>query len=272
MDYLILTGSLLNFFLNTGYDKLKPFGFPIHGAIDGYSRKILWLEVSRSNNNPKVIAQFYLDCVKTHSGCPILLRTDCGTENGIMAAMQCYLRQDGNDEFSGEKAHRYGTSPSNQRIECWWSFLRRSRSSWWINHFKEMSANGLLDVGNPLHTECLWFCYESVLQEDLDKVKHHWNSHRIRPSRNGTVPGIPDVLYFLPENFGCCDCKVMISGEKLDELNINVQSDDVNEIEDECHLYQEYFHYVMENENLQFPTSAVEAHNLFVQLITIATN
>ena len=24
-----------------GYDKIKPFGFPIHGCIDGYSRKIL---------------------------------------------------------------------------------------------------------------------------------------------------------------------------------------------------------------------------------------
>ncbi|EDO31486.1 predicted protein [Nematostella vectensis] len=27
-----------------GYDKLKPFGFCIHGAIDGYSRRILWLK------------------------------------------------------------------------------------------------------------------------------------------------------------------------------------------------------------------------------------
>ena len=26
-----------------GYDQLKPFGFPIHGCIDGFSRKILWL-------------------------------------------------------------------------------------------------------------------------------------------------------------------------------------------------------------------------------------
>ena len=26
-----------------GYDKLKPYGFPVHGCIDGYSRKILWL-------------------------------------------------------------------------------------------------------------------------------------------------------------------------------------------------------------------------------------
>lgn len=27
-----------------GYDKLKPFGFCIHGCIDGYSRRLMWLE------------------------------------------------------------------------------------------------------------------------------------------------------------------------------------------------------------------------------------
>ena len=46
-----------------GYDKLKPFGFCIHGAIDGYSRRIMWLEVGPSNNDPSVIAQYYIDCV-----------------------------------------------------------------------------------------------------------------------------------------------------------------------------------------------------------------
>ena len=30
-----------------GYDKLKPF---IHGAIDGYSRRTVWLKLSSSNN------------------------------------------------------------------------------------------------------------------------------------------------------------------------------------------------------------------------------
>ena len=31
-----------------GYDKLKPLGFPIHGCIDGYSRKIMWLKTVHS--------------------------------------------------------------------------------------------------------------------------------------------------------------------------------------------------------------------------------
>ena len=31
-----------------GYDKLKPYGFPIHGCIDGFSRRIMWLEIVRT--------------------------------------------------------------------------------------------------------------------------------------------------------------------------------------------------------------------------------
>ena len=46
-----------------GYDKIKPYGFAIHGAIDGYSRKILWFEVLASNNNPKMIGTLYLNYV-----------------------------------------------------------------------------------------------------------------------------------------------------------------------------------------------------------------
>ena len=53
-----------------GYDKLKPFGFGIHGAIDGYSRRIMWLEVGPSNNDPSVIAQYYIDCGRQIGGAP----------------------------------------------------------------------------------------------------------------------------------------------------------------------------------------------------------
>ena len=54
-----------------GHDNLKPFGSVIHGAIDGYSRKVLWLKVLRSNNSPSVIGGIYLDCVKEMEGCPL---------------------------------------------------------------------------------------------------------------------------------------------------------------------------------------------------------
>ena len=63
-----------------GYDKLKPFGFAIHGAIDGYSRKIIWIEVGPSNNNPMVVTSYYLDAVLQAKCVPCTMRCDLGTE------------------------------------------------------------------------------------------------------------------------------------------------------------------------------------------------
>ncbi|TWW62510.1 hypothetical protein D4764_04G0011570 [Takifugu flavidus] len=55
------------------------------------------------------------------------LRTDCGTENGIMAAIQCTLRHHHRDHYSGASSHMYGSSTNNQRIESWWSIFRKGR-------------------------------------------------------------------------------------------------------------------------------------------------
>ena len=96
-----------------GYDKLVRYGFAIHGGICGYSRRVLSLEVLRCDKDPQVIAELYLSCVKEVGGCPWHVRTDCGTKNVVLVGMQCYLRAHGTDEFAGEKAHIYGSSPSN---------------------------------------------------------------------------------------------------------------------------------------------------------------
>jgi hypothetical protein len=79
-------------------------------CINGYSRKIVWLKVSRTNNDPAVTGQHFLDAIAKYGGCPTLLRTDNGTENVNMAAIH----------LAGTNAHKYGSSPANQRIECWW--------------------------------------------------------------------------------------------------------------------------------------------------------
>ena len=40
------------------YDKLKPYGLPIHGSVEEFSRRILWLKVYKSNNYPVIQASF----------------------------------------------------------------------------------------------------------------------------------------------------------------------------------------------------------------------
>lgn len=246
-----------------GYDKLKPFGFSIHGAICGYSRRVLWLEVMRSNKDPHVIAEIFLHAVKEFGGCPKQVRTDCGTENVLLCAMQCYLRADGNDDCAGEKAHVYGSSPANQRIEAWWSYLRRNRSGWWIDFFQDMLQHGILEIGNTLHMEALWFCFNQILQDDLCKVKDHWNSHYIRKSHNETMSGIPDILYFLPEYYGGVECLMEISHAKLIEMEEKINTRIFE------NLYKDYFEYVLETSGLFYPESIAEAFEMFHFLINI---
>ena len=45
-----------------------------------------------------------------HGKCPLLTRTDCGTENAHIAPTQSYFQAD-------VEANKYGTSTRNQRIQ-----------------------------------------------------------------------------------------------------------------------------------------------------------
>lgn len=113
-----------NFLIHTdGYDKLKPFGIAIHGAIDGYSRKILWLEASNTNNNPRVVARYFINYIRKLKRVPRFVRSDHGSENNIIKDIQTFLRKDHTDVMHGEKSFQYGPSTSNQRIEMLWSFF-----------------------------------------------------------------------------------------------------------------------------------------------------
>ena len=101
-----------------GYDKLKPFGTAIDGAIDGYSRRILWLKSSSSNNH-KIIANYYLCCMKKLNLIPHVVRGDHGTENVNASVIQRFLRRKHTDSQSKYKIFIYGHSTANQRIESW---------------------------------------------------------------------------------------------------------------------------------------------------------
>ena len=241
-----------------GYDKLKPYGFPIHACIDGFSRKILWLKVTRTNNDPVIVARTYLEVVRENGGCPRKVRTDCGTENGVLAAAQCYFMDD-------IESHIYGTSPHNQRMEAWWSFYRRSRATWWINFFKDLMEQSVFTPGNDLQMECLWFCFSSLIQRDLDTVKDHWNTHLIRRSRHETVSGRPDELFYLPELHSAQDFKHPVSEEQCHYVLENYVDSG------ECHNdFQEYFNYVVDTAELTPPDDWREALDLYNQLIEFA--
>lgn len=62
-----------------GNEKLRPWGFYVHGCIDGYSRRIIYLKCS-TNKRAYTVTSFFQSAVKEY-GWPSRMRGDFGTEN-----------------------------------------------------------------------------------------------------------------------------------------------------------------------------------------------
>jgi hypothetical protein len=216
-----------------GYDKLKPFGFSIHG-------------------------------VQQIGGLPCIVRADAGTENVNVSGIQRFLRRNDQDSFKGEKSFMYGRSTSNQRIESWWSFLRKSFTDWWMIFFKIMRENGEYCDENPIHVECLKYCFMALLKEELQRVAQNWNLHKIRSTRNPDSPsGRPDVLYFVPESVGVTDCKVI-----PDEHDIDISKELCEDEQSPLALtFYELAQMIMEDEGFVQPQNAHDAKVLYQQLL-----
>ena len=119
----------------------------------------------------------------------------------------------------------------------------------------------MFDSTNKFHTEALWFSFSGLLQEELEFIKEHWNSHRIRRSRFDTVAGRPDAIYYLPESFGGTSCMQEVAER---DMNYACQHLICNEYENEYFLY---FQYVMAELLIPFPSTWQEALQLYKSLI-----
>lgn len=145
-----------------------------------------------------------MSSVEQLGGCPRTVWTDCGTENVIIAALQ-HVFHDNIANNQQTYGHRYAASTSNQRIESWWSNFRKSNSEWWLELFKDLAVSGAFCDGNMTQLYCLRYCFMEILQKELNFVASSWNEHLIRASNMSECPsGIPDELFFLPENSGTC--------------------------------------------------------------------
>ena len=162
----------------------------------------------------------------------------------------------------------YGRSVSNQRIEAWWSQLRRGCTNWWMEHFKELRESGCYCDSNVVHVECLRFCYMDLIRDELYRAASLWNNHRMRPSANCESPGgRPDLLFSLPEVSDTRDfiveadrddntlCQQLVcNSSSLQLLNCTPEFSDLANI-------------IMHEKNLHMPNSPDEAKDLYIALV-----
>ena len=129
-----------------------------------------------------------------------------------------------------------------------------------------MCESRVLELGNLFHMECLWFCFSKVIQNELDKVREHWNSHYIRSSCHDTVAGFPDILYYLPGNSCTVDCLVPVSQAQIREVEPQCDME-----VDEDH-YKEYFEYIMGIAGWNYPFNERDAFHLYQRFNQLQVN
>ena len=96
--------------------------------------------------------------------------------------------------------------------------------------------------------------------------------HYIRRSRNDTVSGIPDELYYLPHTRGFKDCGSEVSADdidnKLNQRDIYVQAELAKEVDEEL---LGYFKYVVREEGLTHPPEDWrQAKDMYEKLVQLA--
>ncbi|CAH0561750.1 unnamed protein product [Brassicogethes aeneus] len=119
---------------------------------------------------------------------------------------------------SERPSHIKGRSTANQRIESWWSILRKENAQYWINLLESIRDEGLF-TGSYLDKALIQFCFMDIVQSELDEICFQWNTHRIRRSRNAIAPtGRPTVMFELPENYGYLNYLITIPIEAVNNL------------------------------------------------------
>ncbi|KAH0561092.1 hypothetical protein KQX54_012813 [Cotesia glomerata] len=221
-----------------GYDKLKQFGFAIHGCIDGFSRRVLWLEVGTTNNDLAVTAHYFLKTVKKLKLLPTLIRYD-----------------------KGDKSFIQGKSVKNQQIESYWGRMRQHTVDFYIQFFKCMQEKGLFD-GSNLHTKCLQFCFGPLIRHDLNTNRKLWNEHRIRKQAvRNHLAGRPNVLFHLPHRYASRDYRRNVNPNTVEKL--------MNKFTKKPKLFEPYIKELSELliSNVEIPANPTDASNLYKKIL-----
>lgn len=159
-----------------GNHKLIKWRMVIHGAIDGFTRMITFMNLSTNNRATTVHEGFMV--ATEEFGWPIRIRTDFGGENELV--WQEML------ERNGPRAALVGASVHNQPIEQCWGLINDRCTLPFRHMFERLAKQGLLNTDNETDMMCLHWVFVPLIQENLTRLTKALNRRKISTEHNRT--------------------------------------------------------------------------------------
>lgn len=152
-----------------GHHKLIRWRIVVHGAIDGYSRVVVFLKASTNNKASTVLELFLAATQAFHY--PRRIRTDFGTENvDVAREMLNRYGPASNPVLTGQSVH-------NQRIERLWRDVHNYVTTFYKNIFYYLESMEMLDPNNEIDLYALHYLFMPRLNKALYLFVMQWNNH-----------------------------------------------------------------------------------------------
>jgi len=163
-----------------GHHSLIRWGLVIHGCIDGYSRRIMFLSCSSNNLSDTVLTHF-LKAINDDGGMwPSRIRVDYGVENVKVCDEMIRKWGEGRGSFIA------GSSTRNQRIERLWRDVFKSVCHVFYYTFYALEDSGMLDIDSCVDMFALHAVFIPRINQLLLEFSKLFNDHPVRTEKNWT--------------------------------------------------------------------------------------
>ena len=157
-----------------GHHKLIRWKIVTHGANDGYSHLVVFLQAS-NNNRASTVYEYFIKDFRV-LGLPSRIRTDQGRENLTVARHNIMLQNrvlDRNSVLVGSSVH-------NQRIETLWKDMHWCVTILFYRLFYYLEQHDMLNPINDVHLFALHYVCLLRINRALKDFVSYWNHHGIR--------------------------------------------------------------------------------------------
>ena len=153
------------------HHKMVRWRFIVHGAIDGFSRTVIYLRCF-DNNQASTVLDLFVEGV-SQFGLPDRVRSDCGGGNvDVWRFMISTHHRDFSSVITGSSVH-------NERVERLWRDVHRCVASVFADSFRMLERENKLDPLNEVDLFCLHYVFSPRINKCLLEFQQGWNQHSL---------------------------------------------------------------------------------------------